>query len=153
MRTAEPERQKPPKVELSRPAPTLIVEGKGLPPSLPNEDRRADSAGGRQPVSYADTTPQFSSRLVPLTEEKRGAFIYPEWDVTLGAYRAEWCALRPRRLRQSSTEWVERVLRRRHAQVQALKKQFETLRPERQRFRRQDDGEDFDLDVIVGSRT
>ncbi len=153
LRTAEPERQKPPKVELSRPAPPLIVEGKGLPPPLPNEDRRADSAGGRQvSVSYADTTPQFSSRLVPLTEEeKRGAFIYPEWDVTLGAYRAEWCALRPRRLRQSSTEWVERVLRRRHAQVQALKKQFETLRPERQRFRRQDDGEDFDLDVIVES--
>ena len=153
LRTPEPERQEPPKVELSRPAPTLIVEGKGPPPPLPNEDRRADSAGGRQvSVSYADTTPQFSSRLVALTEEeKRGAFIYPEWDVTLGAYRPEWCAIRPRRLRQSSPEWVERVLRRRHAQVQALKKQFETLRPERQRFRRQDDGEDFDLDVIVES--
>lgn len=151
--TPEPERPKMAAGEAPRPGPTLIVEGKGPPPPLPNEDRRADNAGGRQvAVSYADTAPQFSSRLVPLTaEEKRGAFVYPEWDATIGAYRPEWCALRPRRLRQSSTEWVERVLRRHHAQVQALKRQFETLRPERQRLRRQDDGEDFDLDAVVES--
>jgi nitric oxide reductase NorD protein len=149
----EPERPKVP-IELPRPAPTLIVEGRGLPPPLPNsEDRRVEARGGRQvAVSYADTTPQFSARLVPLTpEEKRGAFIYPEWDVTIGAYRPEWVALRPRRLRAGTTDWVERVIRRRHAQVQAIKRQFETLRPERQRLRRQDDGEDLDLDVIVES--
>lgn len=149
----EPERPKVP-IELPRPGPTLIVEGRGLPPPMPNnDDRRVESPGGRQmSVSYADTTPQFTARLVPLTpEEKRGAFIYPEWDVTLGAYRAEWVALRPRRLRAGTTDWVERVIRRRHAQVQAIKRQFETLRPERQRLRRQDDGEDLDLDVIVES--
>jgi nitric oxide reductase NorD protein len=153
LRAPEPERPKVPTTEAPRPGPTLVVEGKGEPPPLTNEDKRVDNAGGRQvAVSYADTTPQFSSRLVPLTdEEKRGAFIYPEWDASINAYRPAWCALRPRRLRQSSTEWVERVLRRRHAQVQALKKQFETLRPERQRLRRQEDGEDFDLDVMVES--
>jgi nitric oxide reductase NorD protein len=130
------------------------VEGRGLPPPLPNEeDRRGEPPGGRQvAVSYADTAPQFTSRLVPLTaEEKRGAFVYPEWDATIGAYRPEWVALRPRRLRAGTTEWVERVIRRRHAQVGAIKRQFETLRPERQRLRRQDDGEDLDLDVIVES--
>jgi nitric oxide reductase activation protein len=130
------------------------VEGRGLPPPLPNsEGRRPESLGGRQvAVSYADTAPQFTSRLVPLTaEEKHGAFIYPEWDVTLGAYRPEWVALRPRRLRAGTTDWVEGVIRRRHAHVQAIKRQFETLRPERQRQRRQDDGEDLDLDVIVAS--
>ncbi len=140
--------------EPARPAPTLIVEGRGLTPPLPNnEGRRPESLGGRQvAVSYADTTPQFTSRLVPLTPaEKQGAFIYPEWDATIGAYRPEWVALRPRRLRAGTTEWVEGVIRRRHAQVQALKRQFETLRPERQRLRRQDDGDDLDLDVVVAS--
>lgn len=150
------EESEPPKAPTAspRPAPTLIVEGRGLPPPLPNsEGRRPESLGGRQvAVSYADTAPQFTSRLVPLTaEEKHGAFIYPEWDVTLGAYRPEWVALRPRRLRAGTTDWVEGVIRRRHAQVQAIKRQFETLRPERQRQRRQDDGEDLDLDVIVAS--
>ena len=149
----EPERPKVP-IEPPRPGPSLIVEGRGLPPPLQNnEDRQADAPGGRQmAVSYADSAPQFSSRLVALTpEEKRGAFIYPEWDAAIGAYRPEWVALRPRRLRAGTTEWVERVIRRRHAQVQAIKRQFETLRPERQRLRRQDDGEDLALDVIVES--
>ena len=111
------------------------------------------ATGGRQvAVSYADTAPQFTARLVPLTaEERRGAFIYPEWDVTIGAYRPDWVALRPRRTRAGSAEWVERTLRRRHAQVQQLKRQFEALRPERQRLRRQDDGDDLDLDVLVAS--
>ena len=152
-REEEPVRFKVPS-EQPRPAPTLIVEGRGLPPPLPNnEGRQPESLGGRQvAVSYADTAPQFTSRLVPLTaEEKRGAFIYPEWDVSLGAYRPDWVALRPRRLHAGTTDWVEGVLRRRHAQVQAIKRQFETLRPERQRQRRQDDGDDLDLDVLVAS--
>lgn len=150
----EPERPKMPAPTPPKAAPTPIVEGRGAPPPAPDADeRRAESSGGRQmAVSYADTTPQFTSRLVELTEEEqRGAFIYPEWDVTIGAYRPAWVALRPRRLRAGTTEWVERVIRRRHAQVQAIKRQFETLRPERQRLRRQDDGEDFDLDVLVES--
>jgi nitric oxide reductase NorD protein len=156
---ALPERLEPPrsfKVSLAPPArPALVVEGKEPPRMLPNEeDRRPENRpGGRQvAVAYADTLPQFTARLLPLTlEEKRGAFVYPEWDITIGAYRSEWVALRPRRLRAANADWVERVLRQRHAQVQALKRQFEALRPERQRLRRQDDGEDLDLDVAVES--
>lgn len=144
----------PQRIDLPRPAPPLIVEGRGQLPDLPdNSERRAPVVTGRQmAVSYADTSPQFTSRLVPLTDaEKRGALTYPEWDVTLGTYRPEWVALRPRRLRAGSTDWVERVLRRRHAEVQTLKRQFETLRPERQRLRRQDDGDDLDLDMLVAA--
>lgn len=151
----EPPRRAIPEAEAPRPGPALMTEGQGGPPPLPNEEPRAgaDRASGRQvAVSYADPMPQFSARLVPLSEEeKRGAFVYPEWDTTLGAYRPEWCALRPRRLRATGTDWVERVLRRHHAQVQTLKRQFETLRPERLRLRRQDDGDDLDLDVVVES--
>jgi nitric oxide reductase NorD protein len=144
---------KPP-TDAPRPAPTLVTEGRGAPPPQPREDERRPAAtGGRQvAVAYADTAPQFTARLVPLTAEERiGAFIYPEWDVTTGAYRPDWVALRPRRTRAGSAEWVERTLRRRHAQVQQIKRQFEALRPERQRLRRQDDGEDLDLDVLVAS--
>ncbi len=151
---AEPARPPQPPTAAPRPAPTLMVEGRGAPPPLPREDERRPAAiGGRQvAVAYADTAPQFTARLVPLTAEERlGAFIYPEWDVTTGAYRPDWVALRPRRVRAGSAEWVERTLRRRHAQVQQIKRQFEALRPERQRLRRQDDGEDLDLDVIVAS--
>lgn len=140
--------------DLPRRAPALVTEGRGVPPALPREEGRHPPAqGGRQvAVSYADTAPQFTARLVPLTvEERRGAFLYPEWDVTVGAYRPDWVALRPRRTRAGSPEWVEGTLRRRHAQVQQIKRQFEALRPERQRLRRQDDGEDFDLDAIVES--
>ncbi|MGN6812840.1 MAG: nitric oxide reductase activation protein NorD, partial [Thermomicrobiales bacterium] len=145
------------KVPLAAPParPALVVEGKEPPRTVPNEERQRpeDRPGGRQAaVAYADTAPQFTARLVPLTaEEQRGAFIYPEWDTTIGGYRPDWVALRPRRLRAASAEWVERVLRQRHAQVQALKRQFEALRPERQRLRRQDDGEDLDLEVAVES--
>lgn len=131
--------------------PTLVVEGQGPPPQLPNEERRGDAPAGRQvAVSYADTASRFTARLVPLSaEERRGAFVYPEWDATTGSYRPDWCALRPRRPRAAGTDYVERVLRRRHAQAQALKRQFETLRPERLRLHRQADGEDLDLDVVV----
>ncbi len=154
--TPAPEPPRPPKppAEAPHPAPPPIVEGQGPPPALPNEERRPDRDAGRQvAISYADRGAQLGARQVPLTaEEKRGAFVYPEWDYGLNAYRPEWCAMRPRRLRAPNTDYVERVLRRRHAQVQALKRQFETLRPERLRLRRQDDGDDLDLDAIVEAR-
>src|SRR5207237_197631 len=56
LRTPEPERPKAPPTEAPRPGPTLVVEGKGQPPPLTNDEKRVDNAGGRQvAVSYADT--------------------------------------------------------------------------------------------------
>ncbi|MFN8516382.1 MAG: hypothetical protein U0841_28130 [Chloroflexia bacterium] len=132
-------------MEAPRPGPTLVVEGKGQPPPLANDEQRVDNAGRRQVavLRRQRAAIHFSPRAAD--RGKRGAFIYPEWDVTINAYRPEWVALRPRRLRQSSTEWVDRVLRRRHAQVQALESgNSRRCAPSASGCGGKEDGEDFD---------
>ncbi|MCS7002792.1 MAG: VWA domain-containing protein, partial [Dehalococcoidia bacterium] len=87
---------------------------------------------------------------VALSEsERHGAVLYDEWDCERGRYRPDWCALRERIVAPGAPDYVDSVLIKHRALVTQIKRQFDALRPEYRRLRKQQDGEDLDLDAIV----
>jgi nitric oxide reductase NorD protein len=91
---------------------------------------------------------------VPLTPlEREGAFLYPEWDYRRETYKPEWCALRERMPRRGNKDYVAEVLRKHQGLLHLLRQQFEALRPEYLKLRKQKDGDDIDLDEAVQALT
>lgn len=99
----------------------------------------------RAQISAPPTTFQ-----VEMTEEdKRGAILYDEWDYEAGSYRAAWCALREKLVERKSDKFVEKTLEKYAGMVSLLRRQFEMLRPEYRKLKRQKEGEEIDLEVII----
>jgi nitric oxide reductase NorD protein len=90
---------------------------------------------------------------VELTEEdKIGAILYDEWDHETGSYRAAWCALREKLVERKSDKFVEKTLEKYAGMVSLIRRQFEMLRPEHRKLKRQKEGEDIDLDAVIEAR-
>jgi nitric oxide reductase NorD protein len=90
---------------------------------------------------------------VELTEEdKRGAILYDEWDHESGSYRAAWCALREKLVERRTDKFVEKTLDKYSGMVSLLRRQFEMLRPEYRKLKRQKEGEEIDLDAVIEAR-
>ncbi len=77
-------------------------------------------------------------------------YSYPEWDVEKGDYRADWCTVRCRNMREGDPTFVADTLARYRGEVHLIRRQFERLRPTRvQRFFKQQEGDELDLDALV----
>lgn len=75
---------------------------------------------------------------------------YDEWDCTQGGYKPDWVRVREFTLRPSSAAFVRETLEHHYGLVSSLKRYFALLRPDRfRRFRRQEDGDQVDLDAMV----
>ena len=75
---------------------------------------------------------------------------YPEWDAEKGDYRADWCTVRCRDIREGDPAFVADTLSRYRGEVHLIRRQFERLRPTRvQRFFKQQEGDELDLDALV----
>ncbi len=77
-------------------------------------------------------------------------FWYDEWDFRAADYKPRWCRVLQRPLEQGDNAFFEETLRRYSALAAQTRKQFEQLRPEIfRKIKRLDDGEDFDLDLVI----
>lgn len=74
---------------------------------------------------------------------------YPEWDYRIGAYRDPGVTLHLLEPALGAMQWVQETLERHRSLQQSVRRQFEMLRPERTRRRRQLDGHDIDLDAYI----
>lgn len=74
---------------------------------------------------------------------------YPEWDWRRGRYRDPGAAVHLLPAAEGSVEWVRRTRQEHQAMLDAIRRQFESLRPQRLRLRRQVDGEEIDLDACI----
>jgi hypothetical protein len=74
---------------------------------------------------------------------------YPEWDYRLGAYRQGHCRLREAAAPAGEPQWSPLMLRQYRTLIHRIRRQFEALRPRRQRDTRQLDGDALDLDAYV----
>ncbi|KJS10345.1 MAG: hypothetical protein VR67_18765 [Peptococcaceae bacterium BRH_c8a] len=75
---------------------------------------------------------------------------YDEWDCNQGGYKPDWVRVREFTLRPSSAAFVRETLEHHYGLVSSLKRYFALLRPDRfMRFRRQEDGDQVDLDAMV----
>lgn len=79
----------------------------------------------------------------------RGEFTYPEWDYKQQRYHPAHCRVVAEVANEEGADWkLDAQARRR---VQAIRRQFEALRPRRQTFPAQSDGTDLDLKALVRS--
>jgi nitric oxide reductase NorD protein len=84
-------------------------------------------------------------------EDMDGAYIYDEWDYKLNRYRASWCILREKKVKRDSARFVEKCLEKYGSQVYLIRRQFEMLRPDNKKIKKQIDGEDIDIDSLAES--
>ena len=86
-------------------------------------------------------------------ENGQDVFIYDEWDYRRKGYRKNWCRIREILLPAGDEDFVGRTLSERAGMVSKIRLQFERLRLENRRLRRQQEGEDIDLDASVEAFT
>ncbi|MCK5423941.1 MAG: VWA domain-containing protein [Emcibacter sp.] len=75
---------------------------------------------------------------------------YPEWDYRLQRYRQDYCAVFSARAEEEGEGWKPDDATRRR--IKRIQRQFEALRPRRERVTRQQDGKDLDIDAMIRSR-
>jgi hypothetical protein len=76
---------------------------------------------------------------------------YREWDAAIQDYRMNWCRVVEREAIEGSSDFVEETLAAQRGTVSLLKRYFEGLRPPGlRRIPGQLDGEDLDMDAVIG---
>ncbi|NLB58958.1 MAG: VWA domain-containing protein [Gammaproteobacteria bacterium] len=84
--------------------------------------------------------------------ESQVRFRYPEWNHADATYIEHGTTLRMLPPPAGDPRWVDLTLARHRSHLDGIRRQFEALRPERVRLRRQSDGEDIDIDACVEGR-
>lgn len=130
--------------------------------------RPADRDGDKNPDDLADSLAELpEARLVtvpgppaealvsddpparratqPSGVPRRAGIAYPEWDYRIAAYRMQQAVVRELPPPLGDRRWVEGVLRRHGREVDAVRRRFERLRPQRVRLSRQVEGSDIDI--------
>ena len=76
---------------------------------------------------------------------------YHEWDAAIQDYRMNWCRVVEREAPEGSSDFVEATLAAQGVTVRLLRRYFESLRPPGlRRLAGQLDGEDLDMDAVIG---
>jgi nitric oxide reductase NorD protein len=74
---------------------------------------------------------------------------YPEWDYTRHCYHRDHCRVVAEVASEQGVDWRPDAQARRR--IRAVRRQFEALRPRRETFTAQPDGDDLDLNALVRS--
>ncbi len=85
------------------------------------------------------------------TYHEEGAVLYDEWDHRRRHYRKHWCVLRELDVHPGNPDFIDATLARFAPQVTQLRRTFELLRGEDKRLRKQQHGDDIDLDAVIAS--
>jgi nitric oxide reductase activation protein len=109
--------------------------------------------GRRQPSLVEEVLAVEGEGLRP-EDEKIGAVKavrYHEWDAAIQDYRMNWCRVVEREAPEGSSDFVEATLAAQGGTVRLLRRYFESLRPPGlRRLAGQLDGEDLDMDAVIG---
>jgi hypothetical protein len=80
----------------------------------------------------------------------RKAVFYDEWDCKLCDYKKEWCRVREMDMPEGHLDVYNRTIKENHGLVNALKRHFGLLRPDRvRRIFREEQGDELDFDALV----
>lgn len=151
---------------LSAPFPAeLTIDGRSIP--VPEalgrviEDIYEDL--GSIPSSYLAVTDEMSGHhfkhlceVEPgpanlLSETAEGVHALDEWDYRRQGYRKNWAILRESPIPDGPAQGADEVLSSYGHIVRRIKRQFEFMRRDRVLAKRQKDGEDIDIDAVVGA--
>ena len=76
---------------------------------------------------------------------------YDEWDYRRAGFRRNWCIVTEKEIPTSRSTFIRNTLDSYHGQIIRLRHQFEMMRTSERFVRRQQDGDDIDLDALVES--
>ena len=113
-----------------------------------NEARLVVTAGRPKEVLLSDDPPRtrFQHRAQDLATH---AISYPEWDYRRQVYRDPGATLQLCPAQEGPQQWVERTLDTHRPVLHAIRRQFESLRAQRIRLRKQWEGDDIDLEAYI----
>ncbi len=111
----------------------LQAAGPGAYPA----DREADGA----PASHRNGA-----------DVEEGAWRYDEWDHKRNDYRKNWCVLRQQTLTEGEGAFVADTLAKHAGILHHIRRSFELFRDGDRRVRRQERGDELDLDALVAAR-
>ncbi|MEI2768941.1 MAG: VWA domain-containing protein [Nitrosomonas sp.] len=106
----------------------------------PNEQRAATRLKFDLDLSPDDVNPEI------LISE----LVYPEWDFRRKQYHAQQCRIIFQHATESTEQWEPDLQARKR--FRKIHRQFEALRPKREKLRRQLDGAELDMDALVRAR-
>ncbi|MBI4698588.1 MAG: hypothetical protein HY758_06680 [Nitrospirae bacterium] len=106
----------------------------------------AETGGAGSPISLKDILEEEET-----PDETSGGITYDEWDYKRGDYKKNWCTLYEQDIHQGHEPFVELTLGRYSGYVNILRKKFELLKREPKMLRGQRDGDDIDIDALVGT--
>lgn len=113
-----------------------------------NEARLVVAAGRPKEVLLSVDPPRtrFQHRAQDLPTH---AISYPEWDYHRQVYRDPGVTLQLCPAREGPQQWVEQTLDTHRPVLDAIRRQFESLRAQRVRLRKQWDGDEIDLEAYI----
>jgi nitric oxide reductase NorD protein len=83
------------------------------------------------------------------TYHEEGAFFYNEWDYRRRHHKKRWCVLREVEAEEQDSEFYAQTLNKYRGLVISLRRTFELLRGEDKLLKRQNFGDDIDIDAVV----
>ncbi len=115
-----------------------------------NEARLISTPGRSKEILLSDDTPEARSKKeAPLAQPSVDAIAYPEWDYRITRYHEGGATVRIQPPQLGAPEWVAATLQHHASMLRAISRRFEMLRVERQRLRKQVEGDDIDLEAFV----
>lgn len=103
-------------------------------------------------ILISDDPPDAVTRRALELGETETSLHYPEWDHRLSAYRHPGARVRLMPAPEGPMAWVTRTLHAHRALCADIGRRFEMLRAQRQRLRKQLDGDEVDIDACVEAR-
>ena len=79
----------------------------------------------------------------------RGTHLYPEWNFRKQIYLPDQCVVRTDLQSEEGENWEPDALTQRR--IRRVRREFEALRPRRERLRAQFDGDELDMDAVIRS--
>lgn len=78
-----------------------------------------------------------------------GATLFPEWDHARQLYRKNWCVMREVEIKPGDASFINHTLERYRPQVAHLRKTFAAMQSVDRRLKRQNDGDEVDIDALI----
>lgn len=115
-----------------------------------NEARLVLAPGSPREVFISEDPPDARSlRVTGVLEADAKRLAYPEWDYRSRSYRDPGALVHLLPAPLGPQQWVAQTLDRHRSMLAAIRRQFEMLRAQRLRLRRQLDGDELDLDAYL----
>ena len=82
-------------------------------------------------------------------ENLNSEFTYNEWDHARQQYKKDWCKLNEKTIEEVSSNFIKETLNKYRGLLKNLNRTFEALRQDEKRLKKQNYGDDIDLDAFI----